>query len=448
MTGFIPPFPERHKKTLGPIDTLNYARRDLLSIWPEHAFERQFMAVTLVNRSIFIANCPDVIGYVLETNPGNYEKSPLVDKALKPLIGESETGRWHQQGAASFFTVEQVARCSGIMVKATEECIQNWLMLKPGATLEVLPEMHKLSADIIGRVLFGHQAHPERMARLVKYFAEYHAAVEQMGITAFFNLPKWIPNSGLGKAEKAAKNIHHLIDQMIAESTKNNAGDSLLGQLLHTQGRANEALTPGQIRKELITLFMIGHETTANSLAWAWYLISQCPEVEQRLHQEVEQVIGSGSVTHNDFSRLSYTRAILEEAMRLYPPVPILFREAAADDTIRNRPIPAGSTLLVVPWLLHRHKSYWDNPDHFIPERFLAEAPVKPKPFTYIPFSVGPNACMAKYFGTVQTTLCLAILAKHFRLQLASGQVITHECRLALRPKGNLPMQLTVRLPL
>jgi cytochrome P450 len=190
---------------------------------------------------------------------------------------------------------------------------------------------------------------------------------------------------------------------------------------------------------------MAGHETTANTLAWAWYLVSQCPEVEQRLQAEVDEVLGNRSATFEDFSKLTYTQAIIEETLRLYPPVPILSREAKEEDTIRNRRIPAGSIMLVVPWLLHRHKKFWDKPDHFIPERFLADAPVKPNKFAYVPFSAGPRVCLAKFFGTVEATLCLAILAKNFRLAVPEGQTVTHECRLTLRPKDNLPMIITPR---
>ncbi|TAL39996.1 MAG: cytochrome P450, partial [Methylovulum sp.] len=263
----------------------------------------------------------------------------------------------------------------------------------------------------------------------------------------FFGLPSWIPGIKTGKATVAAKAIHTIVDKVIAEGEKSGNADTLLAQFLKFQSETVTAntLTREQIRNELIVLFMAGHETTANTLAWAWYLISQCPDVEQRLHDEVDAVLGNRSATFADVAKLTYTRAVIEETMRLYPPVPILSREAIGDDTIRKRHIPAGSIMLVVPWLLHRHKQYWDKPDHFIPERFLDDAPVKPDRYTYIPFSIGPRVCIGKYFGTVETTLCLAILARHFRLQVPEGHQVTHECRLTLRPKDNLPMRISAR---
>ncbi|KJV05064.1 cytochrome P450, partial [Methylocucumis oryzae] len=271
--------------------------------------------------------------------------------------------------------------------------------------------------------------------------------IEQMDINTFFGLPSWIPGLGNNKASKAAKAIHAIVDNVIAKAEQAGLNDTLLAQFLKLQSATvtPTTLTREQIRNELIVLFMAGHETTANTLAWAWYLISQCPEVEQRLHDEVDTVLASGHATFADVAKLSYTRAIIEETMRLYPPVPILSREAIADDTIRGRHVPAGSIVLVVPWLLHRHKQYWQQPDHFIPERFLDEAAEKPDRYTYIPFSIGPRVCIGKYFGLVETTLCLAILAKHFTLRVPDGVEVSHECRLTLRPKDNLPMQIYPR---
>lgn len=452
MTEFIPPFPTRHKKSLGPLDIVKYASRDLLSIWPESAFDRQFMATRIINRSIFIANCPEVVRHVLVTNHANYEKkSPLMRKAFEPLLGDglfiSDGKTWQNRRAMEepFFSEEQVAQYTDIMIKTACEYVQNWSLLKPGSTRDVMPEMLKLSSEIICRTLFGNQISSEQITQLSEHMADYRASVGKMDLSAFFGLPSWIPGGKKSQTAGIANNIHLIIDKIIAEGITSDNKDSLLARFLSLQ-KSENTLTLQQIRNELIVLFMAGQEATANTLAWAWYLISQCPEVEQRLHEEIDGVTSdSGSLSYDDFSSLAYTRAIIDETMRLYPPVPLLTREAGAADVIRNRHVPIGSIMLVSPWLLHRHKLYWDKPDHFIPERFLADAPVPIDEFAYIPFSTGPRVCLAKFFGTVQTTLCLAILARHFRLTLPAGHEVTHECRLTLRPKGNLPMQIKTR---
>lgn len=192
-------------------------------------------------------------------------------------------------------------------------------------------------------------------------------------------------------------------------------------------------------------MFMAGHETTANSLAWTWYLLSQAPEAESRLHQELDSVLDGRLPEFADVPKLIYTRAVFEEALRLYPPVPILPREALKDECFQNEAIPKGSLMFIVPWLLHRHKKLWDKPDHFVPERFLAENAKSISKFAYIPFSIGPRICAGLSFGLTEAILCLATLAQQFRLRLLPGHSVMPTCKLTLRPDGGLPMTIVRR---
>ena len=181
---------------------------------------------------------------------------------------------------------------------------------------------------------------------------------------------------------------------------------------------------------------MAGHETTANSLAWTWFLLSQAPDVETRLHAELDAVLGGRAPTLADLPRLVYTRAVFDEALRLYPPVPILPREALREEFFQDTRIPKGSLVLVVPWLLHRHRKLWDKPDHFIPDRFLPGQPGPVSKFAYVPFSIGPRICAGLSFGQTEAILCLATLAQAFRLRLEPGHEVKPVCRLTLRPEG------------
>lgn len=452
MTDFIPPYPKRHKTSLGPLDTINYLRRDFLSIWPEKAFERQFMSEKIMNRMIFIANCPQVVSHVLLSNHANYErKTSLLRKMLTPLLGDglfiSDGTVWQQRRdlETPMFSDERLGEYLEVMNQAIEERVQRWSEFATGATIPVLTEMKQLSAEIISRMLFGDRPGAQQAARLAASFDEYQAAIEHLDFNTFFGLPSWLSGIKPSKTAKAAKAIHDIVDKLVAEGEGVDSKNALLAQFLRYQQEAGTkgGITREQVRNELVTLFMAGYETVANTLAWSWYLISQCPDVEQRLHDEIDTVLGKRSATLADVAQLHYTRAIIEETLRLYPPVPLLSREAIADDTIRKRHVPAGSTMLIVPWLLHRHKTYWDKPDHFMPERFLSDAPVKPDSFAYLPFGIGPRACIAKRLGLAETTLCLALLARKFCLRVPEGQVVAHECRLILRPKDNLPMRIS-----
>ncbi|PPD39735.1 MAG: cytochrome P450 [Methylobacter sp.] len=447
MSGFIPPYPTRHQKSLGPLDIIKHLRHNLLSIWPEKAFSRQFMTMKIINRSIFIANCPDAVQHVLVTNQANYEKKPpLLRKTLAPLLGNglflSDGGTWHKHSQLEkpLFGPEQIAQFSEVMAKTTRQWAERWASLPPQSTLPVLEEMQGLSATILCRILFGERFSDQQISQLIKAIATYQSAIEDIDLTAFFGLPSWIPSFGGNKPAKAVKTLHDLIGAAISASSPEDP--TLVGHFLRlTDGNLDHQ----QIRNETITFFLAGYESAANTLAWAWYLIAQAPDVRQRLHQELDNVLDAGTVALKDLPKLPYTRAIVEETMRLYPPFPMLIREVSADDTIRGRPIPAGSVMLIVPWLLHRHTAYWDNPDHFMPERFLEDAPTKHDPFTYLPFSLGARECIAKYLGTVETTLCLALLARQFHLQTTPGQIANPICRLMLRPDNDMPMELVKR---
>lgn len=455
MTEFIPPYPKRHQKLLNPLSLLRLARNDLLSVWSEDAFNFQFMGRKVFNQHVFIANHPDIVKYVFVDQNSNYErKSPMMRKALEALLGDGlfisdgETWANRRKIQTPLFTTQHVIRYSEIMVQVSNEMCATWEP-QDGKNIHVLPEMAKLTAEIICRCLFGNQLGIEKATEVVSAFTAYQAAIEQMDLTTFLGLPSWFPLPGISpkKAEEAAQRIHAVVDDIINSSMEHDVEGSLLGLFLEAaKDDKYDPLTKIQIRNELIVLFMAGHETTANTLAWAWYLISQVPDVEQRIHAEINSVVGDQRLPcYDDYNNLVFTRAVLDETMRLYPPVPVLSRQSHREDVIRKRAIPPDSIMLVIPWLLHRHKQYWDKPDHFIPERFLPNAPRKINKYAYIPFSIGPRVCLGKYFGQIELVLSLTTLMQRFRLCLPQGTAVTHECRLTLRPKGGLPMRLEKR---
>jgi len=336
------------------------------------------------------------------------------------------------------------------MVSTIEEMANNWQQQGDGAEIEVHTEMAKLAAEIIARTLFGEKLGAENSEAVVSAFADYQSVVKQMALSNFLGLPDWMPNvnAKIGLARKAAKTIHSAVDAIIALAEEGGHEGTMVAELLkaNRMESGDDLMTREQIRNEIIVLFMAGHETTANVLAWTWYLISQAPDIEKKLHQELDEVLGGRTPEFADVEKLKYTRAILDETMRLYPPVPILSRQALKEDEIRGKKIPAGSLVLIVPWIIQRHQKFWKNPDHFIPERFMPGAE-KPQKFTYLPFSAGPRVCIGKSFGITESVLAIALIAQRFRLTLPANADVKHECRLTLRPKGKLPMTLKLRDP-
>lgn len=455
MTAFIPPYPKRHKKEINPFQALYYARKDLLSLWDEDAFSDEFMSQKILKQHVFVANCPEIIRYVMVENKDNYErKSPQMKRALEPLLGDglfiSDGKTWasRRRIQTPLFDNAHIQMYSKTMVSTIVEMADNWESQGNGATIEAHTEMAKLAAEIIARTLFGEKLGAENSEAVVNAFADYQSVVKQMALSNFLGLPDWMPNvnAKIGKAKVAGQTIHNAVDAIIALAEKGGHEGTMVAELLkaNKMESGEDLMTREQIRNEIIVLFMAGHETTANVLAWTWYLISQAPDVEEKLHQELTEVLDGRTPEYADVENLKYTRAILDETMRLYPPVPILSRQALKDDDIRGRKVPAGSLMLIVPWLVQRHKKFWKNPDSFMPERFLPSAE-KPKKFTYLPFSAGPRVCIAKSFGITESVLAIAIIAQRFRLTLPPNADVKHECRLTLRPKGKLPMTMQIR---
>jgi cytochrome P450 len=333
------------------------------------------------------------------------------------------------------------------MVEAANETAERWATLPSGAPIDALREMATLTAEIICRTVFGPRLGSAHATAIVASFSEYQRVIGQLDLMYLAGLPDWLPRFYSPAIRRAARRIHEVLDDIIRQC-RAGGETSMIRLLLDARDpETGAALDADALRNEAAVIFMAGHETTANSLAWSWFLLSQAPEADARLHAELDEVLGGRLPTLDDVPRLLFTRAVFEEAIRLYPPVPFLGRQASQDEKIRNRHIPKGSLVAVVPWLLHRHRQLWDDPDQFIPERFLPENAAARQRYSYVPFSVGPRVCAGQAFGLTEAILCLATLAQRVRLRLAPGAVVEPVCRLTLRPGDALPMLVERRRP-
>ena len=448
---FLAPFPPRPPAAFPPLKLLATARRNYLAIWEEKAFEYQFFSARVLNRRVFICNSPDTVAQAFIAMHESFQrKTPQMRHALLPLLGDGlfisdgETWRKRRRIVAPIVHASRMASFAPIMVGAAAEAAERWAALPPGAPIDALREMATLTAEIICRTVFGPRLGSEHATAIVASFSEYQRQIGQLDLPYLLGLPDWFPRFYSPAIRRAARRIHEVLAHIIAQCGRGEA--SMIRLLLDARDpETGDALDPEALRNEAAVIFMAGHETTANSLAWTWYLLSQAPEDEARLHREIETVLGGRLPTVEDVPRLIFTRAVFEEAIRLYPPVPFLGRQALREERIRNRLIPEGAMVMVVPWLLHRHKRLWDRPDHFIPERFLPENAASRERYAYVPFSVGPRVCAGQAFGLTEAILCLATLAQRTRLRLAPGAMVEPVCRLTLRPGDGLPMQVEPR---
>lgn len=452
MSDFVPPHPHRPERPYPTLDLIRRARRNFLEIWTEKAFRAQFLETRLLARRIFICNSPDTVQYVFSSHNASFErKSPQMRHALAPLLGDglfiSDGATWRRRRklVGPVIHVSKLPEFAPIMVDTILEARERWAALPDGAEVDVLSEMAELTAEIICRTIFGRQLGADHAREVVEGFSVYQRLVGQTDALSLLGLPDWLPRWHRPALHRATRRIHGVLDGIIADYRRRGgpADGSVIGHLLDaTDEETGEPLDDEALRNEAAVIFMAGHETTANTLAWAWYLVSQTPDVEARLHAECDEVLGGRPPSLADMPRLVYTRAVIEETLRLYPPVPILARETLEDETIRDRRVPKGSLVMVVPWLIHRHRYLWDEPDNFTPERFLPGGSATPSKFSYVPFSIGPRICAGLSFGITESVLSLATLAQSFALRLRPGHDVQPIARLTLRPGDELPMTL------
>ncbi len=442
----------------GVAKSLFTARNNLLAIWPKRSYGAMTFSLRLLNQKYFLCNSPDTVRRVFLEEHDNYDKkSSFMRNALEPLLGDglfvSDGALWKERRAhcAPAFENSLLPEFASVMTESSVELAEQWLKLPDGTEVDILNEMAKLTAKIIGRTLFGDETSDSEAAQVVSGFTKYQQNIEHLKISDLTGIKSlhWITNP-LKKirSQRASAQVHNVIDNIIQrqKSQQQSVRFNLISHLLSDKSDGKEKKCPMDAiaaRNEAIVMFMAGHETTANSLAWTWYLLNHSPRVAKKLHQELDSILGGRHATLDDVPNLPYTRAVFEESLRLYPPVPVLSRESREQDIIRDKKVTEGTIMLVVPWILHRHELFWENPNQFVPERFLSKN--RPDKFIYIPFSVGRRVCLGLRFGLSEGIICLANLAQQFEVSLKPGHNVEIECRLTLRPKGGLPMTLKRR---
>ncbi len=455
MHDYIPPYPPRPAKALPTLELLRQSSKNFIAIWEDKAFEYQTMQTRVLARQVTICNSPDTVRQAFVTDNASFErKSPQMRQILKPLVGDGlfisdgETWKTRRRIIAPIIHGQHLPSFAPVMVEVATETRDRWKALPQGAEIDALSEMAEMTAGVICRTIFGRELGRQSARAIIESFTEYQRQIDTISLLSFAGMPDFRPNFMTPRAVRRSKNrIIEVLDEVIASARarRDHDEDSVVGMLLNAKDGDGRPLSHEAIRNEASVIFMAGHETTANCLAWAWFLLSQADWAETALHDELDRVLGGRLPNLADVPKLVYTRAVIDETMRLYPPIPLLTRQATKAEKIRSRIIEKGSIVAVIPWLLHRHRLYWEKPDHFMPERFLPDAPPIDK-YLYVPFSLGPRVCAGLQFGITEAVLCLATLAQSFRLKLAPGAKVEPVSRLSLRPGEHLPMTLEARV--
>ncbi len=406
----------------------------------------------LGNQNAYVISNPDYIKDILVTRQSNFTKSRVLERA-KVLLGEgllTSEGEFHTRQrrlVQPAFHRERLIGYGASMVDCAAACRDRW---HHGETLDMAREMARLTLAIVARTLFSADVSSEADEIGV-------ALTEVLGLFEWVQLPfsEWLeklPLPAVRRFESARAVLDKIIYGIIAERRRTgvDTGD-LLSELLLAQdegsGNAEDIvrMTDKQVRDEALTLFLAGHETTANALAWTWYLLSQNPEAERKFHSEIDRALEGRLPTFEDLPQLKYVEMVFAESMRLYPPAWGIGRRNIETFDIAGYTIPPRSIILMSPYVVHRDPRFFPDPESFNPDRFLPEAVASRPKFSYFPFGGGTRVCIGERFAWMEGVLLLATLAQRWKLTLVPGHRVETKAQITLRPKYGMQMSITAR---
>ncbi|MBI1392581.1 MAG: cytochrome P450 [Alphaproteobacteria bacterium] len=449
------PSPVRHRPRenwRSPFEMLHHIRRDQLYIWPARTYRDLVFEteIPLTRQPVFFISDPDALKIILTRNE-RFPKSDTQNRLLRKGLGdglltaEGETWRGQRRAIQPAFKIALLRNLVPAMAAAIDATAEKLDRLSEGAEFDLHHEMMLLTLDVLRRAMFERVAvDNEKMGWAV---SEYLATFGQVDLGDYFALPDWLPRTKHFRVRAASayfdKAVASILDERRADPAPPN---DLLQLMMEARDEATgERLTDVEIRDNLITFFLAGHETTAIGLSWAFYLLALHPYIERRLVDEVRAGIGDRPIGADDLDAIAYARQVFEEAMRLYPPVPMFNRVAAGDENVGVLKIPKGAHIFISPYVLHRHRRLWDRPNDFDPDRFSPEAAAARHRFQYLPFNAGPRACVGLNFALMEGAMAIAALARRFRFALAPGFTPEMEARVTLRPKGGMRMVIQRR---
>ncbi len=390
--------------------------------------------------SFYLINRPDLIEYALVTNNRNFIKDKgLRMRSARRLFGNglltSDGDFWIRQRrlTAPAFHREQVAGYGEVMVACTERMIETW---HSGQSRDIHQDVMRLTLEIVAETLFGIDA--SREAREVGEAMDV-VARQFASQATFIGVLDFLPTPGYRRFERAVTRLDEIIYRVIQQRRSSGSKrNDLLSLLLEAQDEDGSRMTDQQLRDEVMTLFLAGHETTALALSWTWYLLAQHPAVERKLTAELQEALSGRAPTVDDLPQLRFTAMVVKEAMRLYPPAWMIGREALDDCEIGGYRVPGGAQVAMSQWVMHRDPRYFDRAEEFAPERWASEE-IKTLPrYAYFPFGGGPRLCIGNSFAMMEATLILATIAQRFHLALAPGHKVTLLPSITLRPKDGV----------
>ncbi|MET9618060.1 cytochrome P450 [Kitasatospora indigofera] len=396
-------------------------------------------------KTLFFFNHPDHAKRVLADNAANYHKGIGLVHARRALgdgllTSEGDLWRTQRKVIQPVFQPRRINRQTGVIAEEAAKLVARLRARAGTGPVDIREEMTELTLGILGRTLLDADLGAYESIGESFEVVQDQAIFEMMSLSA---VPSWLPLPQQRKFRRARADLERITAALAAERAANPSedGDDVLSRLIEaTAAEPDEAVRRQRMRDELVTLLLAGHETTASTLSWTFTELDQHPLVWQRVHDEVVSVLGDRQPAPEDLHRLTYTSMVLEEVMRLHPPVWILPRKAQQEDEIGGFHVPAGAEVLICPYTLHRHPGFWEAPDRFDPERFAPDRAGGRHRYSYIPFGAGPRYCVGSSLGLLEATVVIAAVVRELKLAKAPGHVVRPEPMLTLRVQGGLPM--------
>ncbi len=450
----LPPKPAARADRVGLWRYMRLFRQDILSAQPARLY-RAWMAEfrTPFFRS-YLVNQPDLVRMVLTERPRDFPKSHRVREGLAPLLGESvfvtNGAQWERQRRIidPAFEGGRLRETFPAMVDAAEAAVARLGARADGRPVEIEEEASFAAADVIFRTLFSVPIEDEIAGRVFREFRAYQRRQPLVNLAAFLPLPRWVPRPHQRGVRRAARSIRGLIAQMVerrlAEIEAGTAPEDLATKIMTTADPVTGARFDGpEMVDQVAIFFLAGHETSASALAWGLHLLALYPDAQERVAAEAATL--PARPAFSDLSKLAFTRDVFREVLRLYPPVPMMVREAARPERFRDRDVAQGAQVVLSPWHLHRHARLWEAPDAFAPERWATENGRACARDAYIPFSSGPRVCTGAGFAMAEGVLLLALIARAIRLSPEPSRPPVPVAHLTVRARDGIWLRLARR---
>lgn len=450
----IPPKPAARKGRVSLWRYLRLFRRDILSAQPDTLYHAQMAEFSTPFFRSFLCNDPALVATVLKDRPGDFPKSDRIREGLAPLLGRSvfvtNGEEWERQRRLidPAFSGGRLHETFPAM-RAAAETFRDRLMRVEGQVVDIEAEASHAAADVIFRTLFSVPIEDGIAAETYERFRSFQRTQPLLNAGAFLRLPRWLPRLHRRRALREARAIRALVAAMTErraeEISRGVAPNDLATKIMTARDPlSGECFTTGEMIDQVAIFFLAGHETSASALAWAFYLLALVPDVQDRAFAEVSS-LPVNELQLGDMSRLSFLRDVFRETLRLYPPVPMMVREARCPETFRKRPVPKGAQIIISPWHIHRHDRIWTDPDEFDPDRWRDPTSRDAQREGYLPFSAGPRICPGAGFAMIEGPLLIATVLRDLRITLADGPPPAPVAYLTVRSRDGIRLRIERR---